>query len=234
MNTFKHKCVYWGLIVLASIFVMILGLRAALNGTALNIFYIYPMAIVDVVLLILIIPIISLMAIHEIDGFMSGSRLLAFNSRLEWWIALKRKLLIDCLIFVILIIFPIFLIANIFIAPIKTYDEWLYIIFLFLTYFMYFFILALCITVVKIKFHQSFLAVSFALLISFFPNLISFILRQLKIPTISGLLNLSYALDKDSFYWQRCGNVCIVLIVLSFLIEIVNKILLKKQDIYWK
>lgn len=82
--------------------------------------------------------------------------------------SIKRKLLIDCLIFVILIIFPIFLIANIFIAPIKTYDEWLYIIFLFLTYFMYFFILALCITVVKIKFHQSFLAVSFALLISFF------------------------------------------------------------------
>ena len=43
-------------------------------------------------------------------------------------------------------------------------------------------------------------------IVSFLPNILSFLFRYLGIPTISGLLNLSYAIDSDSFLWPQCGE----------------------------
>lgn len=234
MNTFRSKCIYWGLLVLASMFIMVLGLRVVHNGTAVNIYYIYSAAVKDVILLILIIPIIFLMVIHEIDSFMTSSFLLALDSRLAWWLALKRKLIVDCFISATVIILPTFLMINIFTGIIKTSGEWIYMLFLFLTYFMYFLFLSLCIAALEIKFHQSLLAFSIVLLISFLPNMLSFIFRQLRIPSISGLLNLSYAFDKDIFYGTRCISVCVVLLFLFILAEQTDRALFKNQDIYWK
>lgn len=238
MNTFKNKAVYWGFMVLASMFAMVLGIRAAHNGTATNILYMYIIALPDIILLMLIIPIIFLIILYEIDGFMATNRLLAFNSRLKWWVTLRIKLLKDCFACAAIIILPIFLLSNIFIGTIKTFGEWIYILFLFLTYFMYFFLLALCIVTIEIKFNQSLLAVSFVLFISFLPNILSSLFRHLKIPiripSINSLLNLSYTFDEDNFCWLRCIGMCIVLFVLLFLAEKAGKMLFKKQDIYWK
>lgn len=113
----------------------------------------------------------------------------------------------------------------------------IYTVFVFNIFYV-FFLLALCIVTIEIKFNQSLLAVSFVLFISFLPNILSSLFRHLKIPiripSINSLLNLSYTFDEDNFCWLRCIGMCIVLFVLLFLAEKAGKMLFKKQDIYWK
>lgn len=71
-------------------------------------------------------------------------------------------------------------------------------------------------------------------IVSFLPNILSVLFRYLGIPTISGLLNLSYAIDSDSFLWPQCGGVCVMLLLLLVLLEKEGMALLKRRDIYWK
>lgn len=234
MNTFRSKGIFWGLMALSSIFVMAFGFRAVRNGTAMNISDIYAIAVFDAILLGLVIPGVSLLVIKEVDGWMVSSKLLAFNSRSMWWMEVKKRLLGTCFASAVIIILPVFLLANIFSGTTRTAAEWVYMLFLFLSYFVYFYLLALLISIVEIKFHQNLLAVSFAFLISFLPNILAFLFRQSGIPTISGLLNLSYAMDNGSFFWLRCGKVCMLMLLLLALLEKAGMVLLKKQDIFWK
>lgn len=234
MNTFRSKGVFPGVMVLTSMFMLVLGFRVIRTGVTVSIFYIYSMTVVDVVLLGLILPVIAVLIIKEVNGQMVSSRLLAWNSRLVWWKELKKSLLKICLVYSAVIILPVFILANVFVGRIRTSGEWVYMLFLFLSYFMYFYLLALCILVLEIKFHQSLLAVSFVLLVSFLPNVFAFLFRKSGIPTISGFLDLSYALEGDNFYWYQCERVCVILLILLILIEKAGRVFIKKQDIYWK
>jgi len=234
MNPYRNKGIFWGLTGLISIFVMTLGFRMIHNKTAVSIFSVYSRIVVDIVFFGLILPCISGLIIREVNGWMVSSRLLAFNSRLIWWKELKKKQLKNCFLFTVVMILPVFILANLFMGIIKIPREWVYMLFLFLTYFIYFYLLAVCMLVMEIKFHRTLLTVSFVLAVSFFPNMLTFLFPQLGLPTVSGFLNLSYALDEGSFCWGKCGKVCVMLLILVMILEKTGRAFIKKQDIYWK
>ena len=233
MKQFKSTGKYWFLLMIISTLMMVLAYRGICNGTITNLFSVYGVAIGDVVVIGLIVPVVSLLLLKVINDCMLSSRMLAFGSRSAWWQTVKKKIRKQCLGSGVLLLLPVFLMANV-TMKIQTIVEWIYILFLFFTIFMFFYLIALCIAFMEIKFQQNTLTFCFVMFLSYLPDIAAFLFRQTGIPQISGCLNLSYAFDGKNFYWFQCEKVCVVMLLLLLLLENTCRVLVKKHNIFWK
>lgn len=234
MKIFKRTGIFWISIFFISLLLILLGYRTFSGGMAEHIVDIYTGAIRDIVVLGLIIPTAVLLLLWEIDNNMRGSRMIAFRSRENWWRVLSQILIRDCFCIAGILLFPVFVMVNIYIGVIHTLVEIGYVFFLFITWFLYLYFLAVCMAVIEVKVHRSIVAFCSALLISYIPNVVAFLLRQLELPTIGGILNLSYAFYKNEFRWVLCENLCAVLLCLLISLWYTGRKWIQKQDIFWR
>lgn len=234
MKTFRRIAIFWIPILLISLLLLFLGYRTFSHGMAKHIADIYAGAVRDIVVLGLIIPITALLLLWKIIDSMSGNRMLAFLGRDNWWRALSRVLMKDCLGITGGLLLPVFVMANICIGFTYAWSEITYSFFLFLTWFLYFYFVAVCMAIIKITIQRSIVALCFALLISYIPNAAASLLRQLELPTIAGIFNLSYAVYQNEFRWVMCQNLCVFLLCLLVIMWHIGKRLIQKQDIFWR
>lgn len=233
MKMFRKKWVFWIPIFLISLLLLLLGYRTFSHGLATHIVHIYTGAMRDIVLLGLVIPLAALLLLWEINGSMAGSRMHAFRSRKNWWKALSQILVKDCLGIAGTLLLPLFIMAHVCIA-LHTWSEIGYVFFLFITWFLYFYFLAVCMMVIQVTIHRSIVAFCFALLFSYIPNIAASLFRQFELPTIGGIFNLSYAFCGDEFRWVLCQNLCAFLLCLLVLIWHMGRRLIQKQDVFWR
>lgn len=234
MKIFKRTAIFWIPVFLMSLLLLLLGYRTFSHGLAKHIADIYVGAVRDIVVLGLIIPITALLLLWKIVNSMYGSRVLAFRSRENWWKAISQILIKDCLVMTGILLFPVSVMANICIGFIHTWGEISYAIFVFLTWFLYFCFVAMCMMLIMVTIHQGIVAFFFVLLISYIPNLAASLLRKLELPTIGGIFSLSYAFDRNEFQWVLCQNLCAFLLCLLILMWHTGKRLIQKQDIFWR
>lgn len=243
MNLFR-KGIFWILPIMIGMFLGVFGIKQFQNGLAANIVQMYSLIIRDVVVLGLVLPAMSLLVLKEINEFMVCRRILAIQDRHEWWEAVCRRVFINCIGLAAVILLPAFLSARICMGEGREFWEWGYVISLLLTFFLYLCVSSLCMVLLEMKIRQNILSVCAVLIASFLPNIVSFLFRESGIPDIGGLLSLAYALDEDVFsvgmeevqgiYWFRCVGVCAVFFVLLLVFVRVGKVLIKRQDIFWK
>lgn len=243
MNLFR-KWKYWMLPVLIGVFLALFGVKELCNGVVADILQMYFLVIKNAVVFGLILPAMFLLVLNEAGEFMKSRRLLAINSRCAWWNVFCRKILADCFGVTVVILLPAFLAAKFCMGAGKGFWEWGYVFFLLLTSFLFFSLMAFCMMLLEIKFQQNILSVCFVLVFSFMPNIFSFLFRLSGIPDVSGLLNLGYAVDDTAVYsgmkngqgihWLWCLGVCAVLFAILLVLERVGRILIKRQDIFWK
>lgn len=234
MKIFRRTAIFWIPIFLIGLLLLLLGYRTFSHGLAKHIADIYAGAVSDIVVLGLIIPITALLLLWEIIDSMSASRVLAFRSRENWWKAISQILIRDCLGITGILLLPVSVMANVCIGFIHTWGEVSYVILVFLTWFLYFYFVAVCMAFIMVTIHRNIVAFCSALLISYIPNVAASLLRQLELPTIGGLFNLSYAFNGNEFRWVLCQNICAFLLCLLVLIWHIGKKLIQKQDIFWR
>lgn len=230
MKIFRRNGIFWIPIFLISLLLLLLGYRTFSHGMA----NIYIGALRDIVVIGLIIPMSALLLLWEIDNCMIGSQVIAFRSRENWWKALNQILIKDCLGITVVLLFPVLVMANVCIGLMHTWAEISYVFLLFLTWFVCFYFIAVCMAIIKIATHRSIVAFCFVLLISYMPNVAVSLLRWLELPTIGGIFNLSYAVHENEFQWVLCQNLCVFLLCLLVLIWHIGKRLIQKQDIFWR
>lgn len=234
MKIFRRTGIFWLGICLISLLLLLVGYRTFSHGIAEHIANIYIGALRDIIVIGLIIPIDALLLLWEIDSCMTGSRVIAVRSRENWWKMLSQILIKDCLRITGILLLPLFAMANACTGIIHTWSEIGYIFFVFLTFFLYFYFVAVCMAILKITIHRSIVAFCFALLISYVPNVAAALFRQLELPTIGGIFNLSYAFHGNEFRWILCQNLCFILLCLLILMWYIGKRLIQKQDLFWR
>ena len=234
MKIFRRTVMFWTPLVLISLLLLLLGYRTYSHGLARHIADIYAGAVRDIVVLGLIIPITALLLLWKIADSMSGSRMLAFQSRENWWKAINRILIKDCIGMTGVLLLPVSIMANVCISFMHTWGEITYVFFVFLTWFLYFYFVAVCMVLIMVTVRRSIVAFCFALLISYLPNAMASLLRQLELPTIGGIFSLSYAFNGNEFRWVLCQNLCAFLLCLLVLMWHIGKALMQKRDIFWR
>lgn len=234
MKIFKKTGVLWIPIFLISLLLLLLGYRTFSHGMAEHMAHIYIGALRDIVVIGLMIPMGALLLLWKIDNCMVGSQVIAFQGRENWWKALNRILIKDCLGITVVLLFPVLIMANICIGLMHTWAEICYVFFLFLTCFLCFYFVAVCMAIIQITIHRGIVAFCFALLISYMPNAATSLLRWLELPTIGGIFNLSYAFHENEFKWVLCQNICVFLLFLLVFMRHIGKNLIQRQDIFWR
>lgn len=234
MKIFRRTVIFWIPIFLITLLLLFLGYRTFSHGLAKNIADIYAGATRDIVVLGLVIPITALLLLWKIVDNMSGSRVLAFQSRENWWKAINQILIKNCLGITGILLLPVSVMANVCIGFMHTLGEISYAILIFLTWFLYFYFIAVCMAFIMVTIHRSIVAFCFALLISYIPNVVASLLRQLESPTIGEIFDLSYAFNGNEFRWVLCQSLCAFLLCLIVLMWHIGKRLIQKQDIFWR
>lgn len=242
MNTFKKEK-FWLLPLMVGMFLAVFGGKQIHNGTAANIVQMYVLIIRDAIVMGLILPSMALLCLREADGFMTGRRMLAINSRGVWWKTFCRKVFTDCFFLAVVILLPALFTAVFLGGAGASLWEWIYVLFLFLTLYLYFCMASIGMLLLEIKFRQDILSVCFLLAASFLPNIFAFLFRPSGIPDIGSLLNLSFAMDETVFYsgmekcqgicWFWCVGVCAVFFVLLCVLVRAGRTCIKRQDIFW-
>lgn len=234
MKIFRNEGKYRICLICVSVLSVLLAYKAICNEIEMNIYTVYNTAIGDILVMGFIIPVVSLFNIKIINDAMTGSILLAHNSRRSWWENVNKSLLQNSFFSTGIVVLPVFLLFNIMIGKIKTLGECLYELCLMVSYFMFFYFLGLCIVIIKIRFHSSILAFSLVLFVSYLPNIIGYLYSHAGVPTISEILNVSYAVDENNFYWIYWWKVILLMVFVLFVLNEIGEITMKKIDIFWE
>lgn len=234
MKIFRNEGKYRMCLICASLLSAILAYRAIYSVNEVNIYHIYNIAVGDIIVMGFMIPIVSLLNIKIINDAMTGSILLAQSTRKTWWGNINKKLLQNSVFSAVVVVLPIFLLFNIMVGKVKTTGEFLYELCLMASYFVFFYFLGLCIVIIQIRFHSSILAFCLVLFISYLPNIIGYLYSHAGVPTISGILNVGYAIYENNFYWIYCWRIILVTAFLLLILNEMGEIILKKTDIFWK
>lgn len=234
MKIFRNEGKYRICLICVSLLSAILAYRAIRNEMEVNIYNIYNIAIGDVLVMGFIIPVVSLLIIKIVNDAMTGSILLAQNTRRSWWKNVNKKLLQNSFFSTGIVVLPIFLLFNIMVGKVRTFGECLYELCLMVSYFIFFYFLGLCIVIIKIRFHSSILAFCLVLFVSYLPNIIGYLYSHAGVPTISGIINVSYAVNKNNFYWIYCWKFILIMALLLFVLNEIGEITMKKIDIFWE
>ncbi len=241
MNTFKKEK-FWLLPLMVGMFLAVFGGRQIHNGAAANIVQMYVLIIRDAIVMGLILPSMALLLLRETDRFMTGRRLLAISSRGIWWKTFCGKVFMDCFFLTVVILVPALLTAVFLSGAGVSLWEWMYVLFLFLTFYLYFCMASIGMLLLEIKFRQDILSVCFLLAASFLLNIFAFLFRPFGIPDIGSLLNLSFAMNETVFYsgiekcqgicWLWCAGECAVFFVLLSVLVKAGRACIKRQDIF--
>lgn len=234
MKIFRNEGKYRIYLICVSLFSAILAYKAICNGIEVNIYNIYSMAIGDILVMGFMIPVVSLLIIKIVNDAMKGNILLAQNTRRSWWENINKRLLKNSFSSAWIVVLPVFLLFNIMVGKVRTFGECLYELCLVVSYFTFFYFLGLCIVIIKIRFHSSILAFCLVLFVSYLPNIIGYLYSHAGVPTISGILNISYALNKNNFYLIYFWKLILIMALLLFVLNEIGEIMMKKIDIFWE
>ncbi len=234
MNVCRKRIIFGGLLLLSGALVMFLCVGDVRLMGAMDLLALYTVTVRDIVLLGVFLPLITFWSMKEVNDWMSGCRLLSCGSRNRWWSGIKKILIEESLACSIAVILPVFIVKNIYAGRLETAGECLYMMCLLLSYFMYFFLAALCVLALEVWLGRGLPAVLCVFAISMFPKLAAFFFRQMSFSTIVEFLNMKYAVEDGIFYPHRCAGGCALLICLALAVERAGNMYMKKRDIYWK
>lgn len=230
MNIFKKNFIHWMVIFLVDVMAIILSCKMIANGNIRLLNLLYESIYSDILIIAVFVPNFIVLILDAIGENIKNNIILAYGSKMKWIGSILKKIIVSANIYSFILLLPIF---AVFIIGSGFHIEIVSIIYffiLFMSYSVIFIFLSLVACALKIKWRSNILGVITAVLISFIPNILSFLFRGNGLPVFSQLINVTYAFRNGHFFIFQTIFVCVTEISLSFIIYLVIcKIVMRKD-----